>query len=84
MLGSMYDPYYGKVQELLFDGMDMKEAHEYMRVFFGLYSTYDCFWQFCKNRGLTWFCQNRNPNLKEVRRTRRRFAKRRRKAQKDE
>lgn len=60
MQGSIYDPYYAKVQELLFDGMEIKEVHEYMRVFFGIYADYQTLWLFCKTRNLMWFMQNGN------------------------
>lgn len=52
---SMYEPYYYKIQELLYDGMSIKEAWIYMQVFFQMYADYNTFWHYVKVSGLKWF-----------------------------
>ena len=52
---SMFHPYYNKIQALLFDGMTIKEAHEYMVKYFGLYSSYRAFYAYVKKQKLDWF-----------------------------
>ncbi len=52
---SMYAPYYAKIQDLLFQGMEQKEAWAYMRIFFGVYGSYSAFWHYVKVSGLRWF-----------------------------
>lgn len=52
---SMFHPYYNKIQALLFDGMTIKEAHEYMVKYFHLYSSYRAFYSYVKKQKLDWF-----------------------------
>ncbi len=52
---SIYEPYYYKIQELLFDGMTMKEAWQYMRIYFQMYADYSTFCHYVKVSGLRWF-----------------------------
>lgn len=51
----MYAPYYAKIQDLLFQGMEQKEVWWYMREFFGVYGEYNTFWKYVKASGLRWF-----------------------------
>lgn len=52
---SMFHPYYNKIQALLFEGMTIKEAHEYMVKYFCLYSSYRSFYAYVKKQKLDWF-----------------------------
>lgn len=52
---SMFDPYYSRIQGLLFEGHSIKEVHEYMIKYFDLYSTYNALWKYIKSRKLDWF-----------------------------
>ena len=53
----MYEPYYYKIQELLFDGMAMKEAWKYMQKYFEVYGDYRTFCYYVNASGLKWFMQ---------------------------
>lgn len=52
---SMYAPYYAKIQDLLFQGMPIKEVWLYMEIFFGIHGAYETFWHYVKVSGLRWF-----------------------------
>lgn len=52
---SMYAPYYAKIQDLLHQGMEPKEVHAYMQVFFNVYGSYGAFCHYLKVSGLRWF-----------------------------
>lgn len=52
---SMYEPYYYKIQELLFDGMTMKETWKYMQKYFEVYGDYRTFCYYVNASGLKWF-----------------------------
>lgn len=52
---SMYAPYYAKIQDLLFQGMPIKEVWLYMQIFFGIYADISTFRHYIKTSGLTWF-----------------------------
>lgn len=55
----MFHPYRNKIEELLFDGMTIKQAHNYMMKMFGLYSTYRAFHYYVKKQKLDWFMPNK-------------------------
>lgn len=52
---SIFDPYYSRIQELLFSGMSIKATYEYVEKYFQVYSTYKTFWGYVKRRKLDWF-----------------------------
>lgn len=54
---SIYEPYYYKIQELLFDGKSRKEVWEYMQKYFQLYADYTTFCHYVNVSGLKWFIQ---------------------------
>ena len=56
---SVYEPYYYKIQELLFDGMSMKEAWLYMQIYFQVYADYRTFCNYANTSGLKWFMPER-------------------------
>lgn len=51
----MFDPYYSRIQELLFSGMSIKATYDYVEKYFRVYSTYSAFWGHVKRRKLDWF-----------------------------
>lgn len=55
MKGSIFDPYYSRIQGLLFDGKSIKEVYDYMEKYFHVCSTYENFWYYVKKRKLDWF-----------------------------
>ncbi len=70
---SVYEPYYSRIQELLFDGMEVKEVHEYMKVFFSIYADYLTLLSFCKMNNLKWCLKYGNGRkVKRMRWTRKR------------
>lgn len=52
---SIFDPYYSRIQELLFSGMSIKATYDYVEKYFGIQSTYNVFWAYVKRRKLDWF-----------------------------
>ncbi len=52
---SVFDPYYSRIQELLFLGMSVKEVYEYVEKYFKVYSSYGNFRSYVKRRKLDWF-----------------------------
>ncbi|MEG0157202.1 MAG: hypothetical protein RR661_06085 [Anaerovoracaceae bacterium] len=52
---SIYNPYYSKIQDLLFQGMPMMEVYEYMKIFFNVYADYKTFWRYVKRNKLDWY-----------------------------
>lgn len=52
---SMFDPYYSRIQELLFSGMSIKATYEYVEKYFHVYSSYGNFRSYVKRRKLDWF-----------------------------
>ncbi len=52
---SIFDPYYSRIQELLFLGMSVKEVYDYVEKYFQVYSSYKNFWSYVKRRKLDWF-----------------------------
>ena len=52
---SVYAPYYAKIQDLLFQGMPIKEVWQYMRIYFGIYTDLNTFRHYIKVSGLDWF-----------------------------
>lgn len=52
---SMYAPYYARIQDLLFQGMEIKEVWMYMQIFFNVYGSYQTFHHYLKVSGLRWF-----------------------------
>ena len=63
---SVYSPYYAKIQDLLFQGMPVKEVWLYMRIYFDVYACLRTFQYYIKTRHLTWFI----PSKTEVKRGR--------------
>lgn len=59
MKGSMFDPYYSRIQELLFSGMSIKATYEYVEKYFHVYSSYGNFRSYVKRRKLDWFMPGR-------------------------
>lgn len=57
---STYAPYYAKIQDLLFQGMPIKEVWLYMQIFFGIYADLNTFRHYLKVSGLQWFITNIN------------------------
>lgn len=55
MKGSMFDPYYSRIQGLLFEGKSMKEVYDYVEKYFHVHSTYGNFQYYVKKRKLDWF-----------------------------
>lgn len=53
--GSVYAPYYSRIQGLLWDGMSIKEVWKYMQEYFQIYASYDAFWWFVVENNLDWF-----------------------------
>ena len=52
---SVFDPYYSRIQELLFSGMSIKATYDYVEKYFGLNCEYKVFWGYVKRRKLDWF-----------------------------
>lgn len=52
---SILDPYYSRIQELLFSGMSIKATYEYVEKYFEIGCTYKVFWAYVKRRKLDWF-----------------------------
>lgn len=52
---SIFDPYYSRIQELLFSGMSIKATYEYVKKYFHVYSSYGNFRSYVKRRKLDWF-----------------------------
>lgn len=52
---SVFDPYYSRIQELLFNGMSIKEVYDYVEKYFKVYSSYGNFRSYVKRRKLDWF-----------------------------
>lgn len=52
---SVFDPYYSRIQELLFSGMSIKATYDYVEKYFRVYSSYKVFWRYVKRRKLDWF-----------------------------
>lgn len=52
---SVFDPYYSRIQELLFLGMSVREVYDYVEKYFKVYSTYGNFRSYVKRRKLDWF-----------------------------
>ena len=52
---SVFDPYYSRIQELLFLGMSVKDVYEYVEKYFKVYSSYGNFRSYVKRRRLDWF-----------------------------
>lgn len=52
---SIFDPYYSRIQELLFSGMPIKAVYDYVEKHFEVHSSYGVFWAYVKRRKLDWF-----------------------------
>lgn len=52
---SLFDPYYSRIQELLFSGMSIKATYDYVEKYFRVCSSYGVFWGYVKRRKLDWF-----------------------------
>lgn len=52
---SVFDPYYSRIQELLFSGKSIKDTYEYVEKYFEVYSSYGNFRSYVKRRKLDWF-----------------------------
>ncbi len=52
---SIYAPYYAKIQDLLFQGMPVKEVWLYMKIFFGIHAELNTLWYYINVSGLRWF-----------------------------
>lgn len=51
-----YEKYASRIQELLFDGMDVHEVWVYMKVMFQIEKSEICFRAYLERSGLIWFC----------------------------
>lgn len=53
--GSVYAPYYSRIQGLLFEGMTIRQVHDYMEFFFGIYADIRTFYRYIKATNLQWY-----------------------------
>ncbi|RGU89818.1 hypothetical protein DWW31_18375 [Clostridium sp. AF15-17LB] len=52
---SIFDPYYSRIQDLLFRGYTKKETYDYIEANFHVYSSYRNFCGYIERRNLEWF-----------------------------
>lgn len=52
-----YEKYASRIQELLFDGMDVHEVWVYMKVMFQIEKSEICFRAYLERSGLIWFAE---------------------------
>ena len=52
-----YEKYASRIQELLFDGMDVHEVWVYMKVMFQIEKNEICFRAYLERSGLIWFAE---------------------------
>ena len=56
---SVYSPYYAKIQDLLFQGMPVKEVWLYMKIFFGVYADIRTLYHYIEVMHLSWYMPER-------------------------
>lgn len=52
---SMFDPYYSRIEEMLYLGYTKRETYDYIEEYFQLFTSYRNFLRYIKVRNLEWF-----------------------------